>query len=66
VEVESTTRSAKERVAGFEGREGHRTPFAPKPEYHHSKELIGYGMPAAFPRLARCQYRKIAAITLIV
>ncbi len=29
VEVESTTRSAKERVAGFEGREGHRTPFAP-------------------------------------
>jgi hypothetical protein len=30
VEVESTTRSAKERVAGFEGREGHRTPFAPK------------------------------------
>src|SRR5271156_3066706 len=28
VEVESTTRSAKERVAGFEGREGHRTPFA--------------------------------------
>ena len=29
MEVESTTRSAKERVAGFEGREGHRTPFAP-------------------------------------
>ena len=29
VEVESTTHSAKERVAGFEGREGHRTPFAP-------------------------------------
>jgi hypothetical protein len=29
VEVESTTRSAKDRVAGFEGREGHRTPFAP-------------------------------------
>jgi len=29
VEVESTTRSAKERVAGFEGREGHRTPFTP-------------------------------------
>jgi len=29
VEVESTTRSAKERVAGFEGREDHRIPFAP-------------------------------------
>ena len=29
MEVESTTRSAKERVAGFEDREGHRTPFAP-------------------------------------
>ena len=29
VEVESTTRPEKERVAGFEGREGHRTPFAP-------------------------------------
>jgi hypothetical protein len=29
MEVESITRSAKERVAGFEGREGHRTPFAP-------------------------------------
>jgi len=28
VEVESTTRSRKERVAGFEDREGHRTPFA--------------------------------------
>ena len=28
MEVESTTRSAKERVAGFEDREGHRTPFA--------------------------------------
>jgi hypothetical protein len=28
VEVESTTRSGKERVAGFEDREGHRTPFA--------------------------------------
>ena len=35
VEVESTTRSAKDRVAGFEGREGHRTPFAPRQEYHH-------------------------------
>jgi hypothetical protein len=45
VEVESTTRSAKERVAGFEDREGHRTPFAPKPEYHHSKELILRGHP---------------------
>ena len=29
MEVESTTRSAKERVAGFEGREDHRIPFAP-------------------------------------
>ena len=29
VEVESTIRSAKGRIAGFEGREGHRTPFAP-------------------------------------
>ena len=28
MEVESTTRSPKERVAGFEDREGHRTPFA--------------------------------------
>jgi hypothetical protein len=28
VEVESTTRSSKERIAGFEDREGHRTPFA--------------------------------------
>ncbi len=35
VEVESTTRSAKDRVAGFEGREGHRTPFAPIQEYHY-------------------------------
>src|SRR5208337_2905821 len=29
VEVESTIRPAKGRIAGFEGREGHRTPFAP-------------------------------------
>jgi hypothetical protein len=28
VEVESTIRPAKDRIAGFEGREGHRTPFA--------------------------------------
>src|SRR5271157_6579853 len=28
VEVESTIRPAKGRIAGFEGREGHRTPFA--------------------------------------
>src|ERR1700730_9596585 len=28
VEVESTIRLAKSRIAGFEGREGHRTPFA--------------------------------------
>ena len=26
--VELTTRLAKSRIAGFEGREGHRTPFA--------------------------------------
>ena len=29
MEVESTIRPAKDRIAGFEGREGHRTPFAP-------------------------------------
>src|SRR5208283_6009315 len=29
VEVESTIRPAKGRIADFEGREGHRTPFAP-------------------------------------
>ncbi len=29
MEVESTIRPAKGRIAGFEGREGHRTPFAP-------------------------------------
>jgi len=28
VRVELTTRLAKSRIAGFEGREGHRTPFA--------------------------------------
>src|SRR5260370_27631626 len=28
VEVESTIRSAKDRIAGFEGRGSHRTPFA--------------------------------------
>jgi len=28
VGVEPTIRSAKDRIAGFEGREGHRTPFA--------------------------------------
>ena len=28
MEVESTIRPAKGRIAGFEGREGHRTPFA--------------------------------------
>jgi hypothetical protein len=28
VEVESTIRPAKDRIAGFEGREGHRTIFA--------------------------------------
>jgi hypothetical protein len=28
VEVESTIRLAKSRIAGFEGREGHRTPCA--------------------------------------
>jgi hypothetical protein len=28
VGVESTIRPAKDRIAGFEGREGHRTPFA--------------------------------------
>ena len=28
MEVESTIRPAKDRIAGFEGREGHRTPFA--------------------------------------
>ena len=26
--VEPTIRAAKDRIAGFEGREGHRTPFA--------------------------------------
>ncbi len=29
VEVESTIRPAKDRIAGFEGRGDHRTPFAP-------------------------------------
>jgi len=28
VGVEPTIRAAKDRIAGFEGREGHRTPFA--------------------------------------
>ena len=28
VGVEPTIRPAKDRIAGFEGREGHRTPFA--------------------------------------
>ncbi len=31
MEVESTIRPAKGRIAGFEGREGHRTPFASTP-----------------------------------
>jgi hypothetical protein len=36
VEVESTIRLAKSRIAGFEGREGHRTPFAPVANNHES------------------------------
>jgi hypothetical protein len=43
VEVESTIRLAESRIAGFEGREGHRTPFAPVSNDHES---IG-GTPAA-------------------
>ena len=33
MEVESTIRPAKDRIAGFEGREGHRTPFASAKKY---------------------------------
>jgi hypothetical protein len=36
VRVELTTRLAESRIAGFEGREGHRTPFA------SAKSIVAY------------------------
>ena len=39
MEVESTIRPAKGRIAGFEGREGHRTPFAPALVYGPTPQL---------------------------
>jgi len=39
VRVELTTRLAESRIAGFEGREGHRTPFASAKKYSGWPEL---------------------------
>src|SRR5437879_2510261 len=40
VEVESTIRPAKDRIAGFEGRGDHRTPFAPREKYSWISRLV--------------------------
>jgi hypothetical protein len=44
VEVESTIRPAKDRIAGFEGRGSHRTPFASEGSIagHEKVDLAGY------------------------
>jgi hypothetical protein len=45
VGVEPTTLAAKDRINGFEGREGHRTPFASARDYSkpaRQASLSGY------------------------
>jgi hypothetical protein len=47
VEVESTIRPAKGRIAGFEGREGHRTPFASTSRIASLQRTSGESEPGA-------------------
>jgi hypothetical protein len=47
VEVESTIRPAKGRIAGFEGREDHRILFASVVRPHHNKMALYARMQAA-------------------
>ena len=55
--VEPTTRLAKRRVAGFEGREGHRTNFASAGPQRHNITGLNSHLVEALPthNTARCQ-----------
>jgi L-2-hydroxycarboxylate dehydrogenase (NAD+) len=77
VEVESTIRLAKSRIAGFEGREGHRTPFAPPaarpPQYRCVPEICNFGSTGPLrshnfdhhvPRLPGAPPRMLGRVTL--
>jgi hypothetical protein len=53
VEVESTIRPAKGRIAGFEGREDHRILFASVVRPHHSKMALYAPMQTRLNRQSR-------------
>ena len=49
VGVEPTIRAAKDRIAGFEGREGHRTPFASAVmQGHQTTKFMGHRQTGRF------------------